>query len=457
MAVMADTEQLGEVTAPSGIVVVLDMGLMWLWSHDRAPTMPAGRYDPETVAAANSQADFELVGPGAEPAGVAFDHQADPRYLCDIPRHGWTRLRRKFNRFVRTRGLDARLARLKQRLTHRARVARAVARGGAGGVQFQGIWAAAAGGVPADRALRVLGEARRQEPYAGRWHQVWLECRPGGRIARSEKVYDVMVDEARLLFGDADALGSWRHDEPLDGRADFVFWGSDAPRAARRLRAPAVPGEDGTFGWLGLPAADAGRRGARVVNLRGRTGWQLATDYRPHSHHWEVMRQVRASPTSSGTVRVGGARVCGLMTSWGDGIYPVFRDLDRAGRLVRLRVELGGPETVRRVQRVEERWFGPLSLLAIVTARVWEEGRAVRWLYRAEPHNERDSGWRVFAGDEAPGYADDPRTARLVPLRELIDRDRGLEEVFRSPPGTAFERRRLRGPFTPVAWQPEED
>src|SRR6516164_4743835 len=128
------------------------------------------------------------------------------------------------------------------------------------------------------------------------------------------------------------------------------------------------------------------------------------------------------------------------MTSWGDGIYPVFRDLDRDGRLVRLRVELGGPETVRRMQQVEDRWFGPLSLLAIVTARVWEEGRPVRWLYRSEPDNERDSGWRVFAGDEPPGYTDSPETARLVPLRELIDRDRALEELFRAPAGSAFER-----------------
>jgi hypothetical protein len=448
---MADTELLGTVTAPSGIVVVLDMGLMWMWSHDRAPVMPPGRCDPETEAAANSQADFGLVGPDAEPAGIAFDHHADPLYLCDIPPHGWAGIRRKFNRFVRARGLDARVVRLEQQLTHRARVDRAVARGGAGGLQFQGIWAAAVGGIPADRVLRVLGEARAEDPYAGRWHQVWLECRPGGRIARSEKVYDVMVDEARLLFGDADALGAWRHDEALDGRADFVFWGSDAPRAARRLRAPALPDDEGTFGWLDLPVAEAERRGVRVEDLRERTGWRFATDYRPHSHHWEVMRQVRASATESGTVEVNGAQVCGLMTSWGDGIFPVFRDLDRAGRLVRLRVELGGPETVQRMQQVEERWFGPLSLLGVVTARVWEEGRPVRFLYRSEPINERDSGWSIFAGDEPPGYTDDPDTARLVPLRELIDRDPALEEVFRSPPGTAFERRRLSGPFTPVA------
>ncbi len=452
---MAGPEQLGEVTAPSGVVVVLDMGLMWLWSHDRPPVMRSGRYGPETEAAANSQADFEIVGPDAERAGVAFDRQADPLYLCDIPEHGWASIRRMFNRCVRENGLDARLVRLKERVTHRERVTRAVARGGAGGVQFQGIWAVAAGGVPADQPLRVLGERRAEEPYAGRWHRVWLECRPGGRIARSEKVYDVMVDEARLMFGDADALGAWRHDEPLDGRADFLFWGADAAKAARRLRAPEAA-EEGTFGWVDLPAAEAERHAGRVAGLRERMGWGFATDYRPHSHHWGVMRQVRTSATDSGTVDVGGARVCGFMTTWGDGIYPVYRDLDRAGRLVRLRVELGGPETVERMRRVEERYFGPLSLLAIVTARVWEDGHPVRWLYRAEPHNERDSGWRVFSGDEPPEYTDDVSTARLVPLRELVDRHPELEGVFRAPVGSAFERRRAKGPFTP-AEAPGED
>lgn len=59
---MANAEQLGEVTAPSGVVVLLDMGLMWLWSHDRPPVMQSGRYGPETEAAANSAIDFGVVG-----------------------------------------------------------------------------------------------------------------------------------------------------------------------------------------------------------------------------------------------------------------------------------------------------------------------------------------------------------------------------------------------------------
>ncbi|MBY0398249.1 MAG: DUF2185 domain-containing protein, partial [Thermoleophilia bacterium] len=288
---------------------------------------------------------------------------------------------------------------------------------------------------------------RAEEPFSGRWTSVWAEARPG-RVARSEKAGDVMVDEARLLFGDPEALGAWRHDDPLDGQADYVFWGADAERAARHLRAPRIG--EGVFGWENLPVADAAHRAERAETLRQNRGWRFATDFRPHSHHWAAMRQVRVSGTEAGTVDTGAGRVCGFMTSWGDGIFPVFRDFDARGRLLRLRVELGGPETVERMRRVDERYFGALSLLAIVTARVCEEGRPARWLVRTEPHNERDSGWQVFAGDEPPSYLDDPDNARLVPLRELIDRDPALEEAFRAPVGSAFERRRADGPLTPA-------
>ena len=76
---MGEPELLGVVTAPSGIVVVLDMGLMWMWSGDQQPVMAAGRYDPETVAAANSKVDFTNlpVGPVGTTAAVHI-YRFDP-------------------------------------------------------------------------------------------------------------------------------------------------------------------------------------------------------------------------------------------------------------------------------------------------------------------------------------------------------------------------------------------
>ena len=51
------------------------------------------------------------------------------------------------------------------------------------------------------------------------------------------------------------------------------------------------------------------------------------------------MEQVRASPTSSGTVTLGDAKLCGFMTPGGDRIFDVIAERDAAGNLVRLAVD----------------------------------------------------------------------------------------------------------------------
>jgi hypothetical protein len=401
--------------------------------------------DPETVAAANSQVDFRIDGPDAAQAGRLFDRDANPFYVYDIPGHGIRITQRKFRACVRKHGLDAHLVRLKERVTHRRRVdlIREVYPAG-GEVQFQGIWAVAVSDIPTDRPLQVIGERMSGERYATRWRHVLLVCRRG-TVARSEKVAMVMVDEARLMFADVDALGAWKHNEPLDGLADLVLWGQDAAKAARRVKAPRLDEE--YYGWTDLPVEEAARRGRRVAALQEQHGWKMGHDFRPHSHHHEVMQQVRSSATDSGMVEVGGAVLCGFMTSWGDGIYPVMRDLDADGRLLRVRLDLGSDETVRRMEAVEERWFGIFAQFAIVSRRVLDDGRPVGFLYREAPDNSVDSGWRVFAGDESRAYTDNADNAQAVPLRELLGRDKALEEIFRTPAPCAFERRKPGTPF----------
>lgn len=43
---------------------------------------------------------------------------------------------------------------------------------------------------------------------------------------------------SRLMLVDAVALQEWEHEEPLDGKADYVFWGLEAPNAAAALGVP---------------------------------------------------------------------------------------------------------------------------------------------------------------------------------------------------------------------------
>jgi hypothetical protein len=64
----------------------------------------------------------------------------------------------------------------------------------------------------------------------------------------------------------------------------------------------------------------------------------MAVDFRSHSHHWQIMRQVRAPHVEAGSVELGDARVLCAMTSWGDGFFPVNADLDSSGDLLAVRV-----------------------------------------------------------------------------------------------------------------------
>jgi hypothetical protein len=341
-------EQLGEIDVPSGTLIVIDTGLLNLWCHDRPPSMEEGSAPDEVVKSANTSVDFRIEGKDAHRAGQQFDRQWHPGFLFDIPSHGLKKVEQTFAEYVRQAGFDALLTPLPQKVTHRERVDLALEHGhGAGEVFFQGITAIAVLGLPRDRPLPVFGERMPTGSYDDRWRRVWLECQPKAKIARTEMVGRAAVDEARLMFADVDALGAWQHEAPLDGLADYVFWGGDAAaQVAQELGA--IRQSDQEWGWVDLPVREAVRLGLTVEDLREKNSLRFATDFRPHSHHYMVMKQVRATSTESGTILVGGAKVCTFMTTWGDGFYAVSREMDARGGLVRISIDLGSDEIVAR-------------------------------------------------------------------------------------------------------------
>jgi hypothetical protein len=64
----------------------------------------------------------------------------------------------------------------------------------------------------------------------------------------------------------------------------------------------------------------------------------FAYDFRPHSHHWQVMAGVRASAHEAATITVGGATIMMAMTSVGDGFFPVHPELGESGAPVAVRI-----------------------------------------------------------------------------------------------------------------------
>jgi hypothetical protein len=338
----APLECLGEVTAPSGTLLVIDTGALNLWSHDRQPFIEAGTLsNPRVEELANSSIDLVIEGPDAVTAGRSFNRQWDPRFLYDIPAEGLQMMKSLFDQCLQEQGLTASLKELSARIPHRQRVDNAIEWGkGCGEAQYQGLPAVAVSGLPPDQTMKVYGLRMNHPDYMDRWRWIWLEVCSGLPTAKSQLVGSVAVDWARLMFADVDALGQWMHEEPLDGKADFVFWGRDSSIAAEATHAPQLAEE---YGWLNLPVDEAAGLGLQVLEIKEQRGLMFATDFRPHSHHYYAMRQVRSTPTESGVIDVGGARMCVFMTSWGDGFYPVVCDLDENGLLLRVRIELENP------------------------------------------------------------------------------------------------------------------
>ncbi|MFF7385927.1 hypothetical protein [Streptomyces griseoluteus] len=331
--------ELGEISCPSGTLVVIDGGHLGLWSGERSPAEidPAllGADTPERAREVTGSVDFAVTGPDASDAARSFDRQPGVM-LHDIPASGVADLRRMFEDHCQVNSLDAHLAAMPSREPHAHRARRTAAEGGGGFLMF-GVPVVAVGGVPRDRRLSVLatrsGDGQGWTEMAVRMSDAPAETSvPLGRIG---------VDWARVLFGDVDALSVWQHDEPVDGLADVAFWGAAAHAAAMAFAAPELD-EPGVHGWTDLTVPEAVEKALAVQSWAQESGRRLMVDFRPHSHHWQIMRRVRASAHESGTLDLGPARVLCAMTACGDGYFPVTADLDARGGVVAVRVGFPG-------------------------------------------------------------------------------------------------------------------
>ena len=233
---------------------------------------------------------------------------------------------------------------------HRERARRCAEAGGAEFLLF-GVPVVVVGGIPSDRELRVTAT---EADYGGRVGPRWAEVRlhlSDAPPVGEHQVGVVGVDYARLMLGDADALGNWQHERPIDGLADVAYWGATAEQARATLGGEAL--DDSTFGWTDLGVDDALRLGPPGRTVEGRspdcgTGDGLSSALPP------LGRARTGSPLGSrrGRARLAGARLLMFFTSWGDGLYPVIVERSADGVPVAVRVQLGDEERRLRTERV---------------------------------------------------------------------------------------------------------
>ena len=75
----------------------------------------------------------------------------------------------------------------------------------------------------------------------------------------------------------------------------------------------------------------------------------------------------------------------------------------------------------------------------IASKRVTEEHLPIGYLYREPPDKERDSGWRVFAGDETQEYADEPTNFAMYNAGTIVEMDPTVASVLATAwPATFF-------------------
>jgi len=351
----ADKFHLGEITCPSGVLVIIDMGYMRFWSGRHEPLPRLDEIDdPEVRAGAASRADYFIAGKDATQVARLADFSSF-HFLYDRSLEGIETVADKIASLAQEHGLDAHVEREPRQISHRERAQRVADLGG-GDFPMEGPWVGAVGTL-SNRPLTVRG---RRQDYGGnvgvRWAEVSIEVsrKP---VETSIRVGDVAVDHGLILLGDADALGSWRHYGSLDGLCDVAFFGreEDAAREALAAQRLADSWSWGASGWRNITPEEGKRRLQQVRSWLGPGSpiGRLVLEYRPHSHFYLVMEQIRSGRPEVGALALDGAVLLGLNTSWGDGLYPIWVDRDKAGAVVAIRLELGSE---KRRQLMEQVW-----------------------------------------------------------------------------------------------------
>jgi hypothetical protein len=294
-------------------------------------------------------ADYFIAGKDAAAVARLAAFQSF-HFIYDLPTDGVETISGKIASLASENGLDAHLERESRRIPHRERAQRVAERGG-GDFVVQGPWVGVVGTLP-NEPFTIRG---RRQDYGGnvgvRWAHVRIEV-SRNKVESSVQVGYVGVDYGLILLGDADALGGWRHVEPLDGLYDVAFWGAVGEAASGELAAPPLP--DG-WGWRDIGEGEAKQRMQQVQSWLGPDSppGRLVLELRPHSHFYRVMEQIRTGSPEVGALALDGAMLLGLSTSWGDGLFPIWVDRDKTGAVVAIRLELGSE---KRRQLMEAVW-----------------------------------------------------------------------------------------------------
>jgi hypothetical protein len=93
----------------------------------------------------------------------------------------------------------------------------------------------------------------------------------------------------------------------------------------------------------------------------------------------------------------------------------------------------------------------------IATDKIMVDGRPVGFMYREEPINADDSGWRFLSGFETDAYMENPKHQGLYDVNIVANEDPSIMPHLSAPIGSAFEKTEGAESFLELKdWEPDE-
>lgn len=74
------------------------------------------------------------------------------------------------------------------------------------------------------------------------------------------------------------------------------------------------------------------------------------------------------------------------------------------------------------------------------TDKITVDGMKIGYMYREEPDNDIDSGWRFFSGTEDQDYIDNPKNTMVYDVNTIANYDSSIIPYLNSPYGTELKR-----------------
>jgi hypothetical protein len=75
-----------------------------------------------------------------------------------------------------------------------------------------------------------------------------------------------------------------------------------------------------------------------------------------------------------------------------------------------------------------------------VTKTITVEGSRIGYMYREEPDDNLDSGWRFLSGTENQKYVDNPQNSEIMDVNEVANLDQTIIPYLQLPFNTELER-----------------